>query len=105
MSSAELFFKEVGSLGFLSFLEIIPLWYSLKDLFTFARSMTKLSLTVKTDDFTSGRTNVDLHRRSWVVRGKCINCLTPNSDQHQSSPNNNPSNVKGKDYSTKEKVL
>ena len=38
-------------------------------------------------------------------RGKCIDPQSPNSDQHQSSPNNNPSNVKGKDYSTKEKVL
>ena len=55
--------------------------------------MTKLSLTVKTDDFTSGRMDVELDPQS------------PDSDQHQSSPNNNPSNVKGKDYSTKEKVL
>ena len=38
-------------------------------------------------------------------RGKCINPQSPNSDQHQSSPNNNPSNVKGNDYSTKEEVL
>ena len=64
------------------------------------RSMTKLSLTVKTEDLTSGRTDVDLHRWLWVFQGQ-----SPNSDQHQSSPNNNPSNIKGKGYSTKEKVL
>ena len=36
-------------------------------------------------------------------RGKCIDPQSPDSDQHQSSPNTNPSNVKRKDYSTKEK--
>ena len=38
------FFKEVGSLGFLSFLEIIPLWYSLKDLFTVRKINDKVGL-------------------------------------------------------------
>ena len=41
-------------------------WYGLKDLST----LTKLSLTLKMDDFTSGRRNVDLYRWFGEVQGQ-----------------------------------
>ena len=42
MSSAELFLKEVGSLGFSSFLGITPFLYGLKDLFTLIKISDKV---------------------------------------------------------------
>ena len=50
-----------------SLTELCSFWYGLKDLFTLH---TKLSLTVKTDDVTKGRKDVDPHGR---FRGEWVN--------------------------------
>jgi len=42
-----------------SFTESCSFWYGLKDLFTLRKLADKVSLTVKTDDVTSGRGDVD----------------------------------------------
>ena len=44
-----------------SFIELCSFWYGLKDLFTLHKSVEKLSLTIKTDDVTSGRRDMDPH--------------------------------------------
>ena len=52
-----------------SLTELCSFWYGLKDLFTLHKLAHKLSLTVKTDDVTKGRKDVDPHRRfrgEWV---------------------------------------
>ena len=49
-----------------SLTELCSFWYGLKDLFT----LHKLSLTVKTDDVTKGRKDVDVHRRLQAVQGR-----------------------------------
>ena len=51
--------------------EFCSFWYGLKDLFTLYKlSLTKLSLTVKTDDVTKGRKDVDPHGRLRAVQGR-----------------------------------
>ena len=50
-----------------SLTEFCSFWYGLKDLFTLRR---KLSLTVKTDDVTKGRKDLDLHGRLRAVQGR-----------------------------------
>ena len=54
--------------GFLPFspvslTELCSFWYGLKDLFTLHKLAEKLFLTIKTDDVTSGRREVDPHGR------------------------------------------
>ena len=49
-----------------SLTELCSFWYGLKDLFT----LHKLSLTVKTDDVTKGRKDVDPHGRLRAVQGR-----------------------------------
>ena len=49
-----------------SLTELCSFWYGLKDLFT----LHKLSLTVKTDDVTKGRKDVDPHGRLQAVQGR-----------------------------------
>ena len=49
-----------------SLTELCSFWYGLKDLFT----LHKLSLTVKTDDVTKGRKDVDPHGRLRAVKGR-----------------------------------
>ena len=49
-----------------SLTELCSFWYGLKDLFT----LHKLSLTVKTDDVTKGRKDVDPHGRLRAVQGQ-----------------------------------
>ena len=44
-----------------SLTELCSFWYGLKDLFTLHKSVEKLSLTIKTDDVTSGRRDMDPH--------------------------------------------
>ena len=48
-----------------SLTELCSFWYGLKDLFT----LHKLSLTVKTDDITKGRKDVDPHGQLQAVKG------------------------------------
>ena len=51
--------------------ELSLLWYGLKDLFTLHKSArSKLSLTIKTEDVTSGRRDADLHGRLRVAQGR-----------------------------------
>ena len=45
-----------------SLTELCSFQYGLKDLFTLHKSVEKVSLTIKTDDVTSGRRDVDAHR-------------------------------------------
>ena len=57
--------------GFLPFsqvslTELCSFWYGLKDLFT----LHKLSLTIKTDDVTSGGNDVDPHGQLQVAQGQ-----------------------------------
>ena len=49
--------------------ELCSFWYGLKDLFTLHKSVEKLSLTIKTDDVTSGRRDMDLRGRLQVAQG------------------------------------
>ena len=49
-----------------SLTELCSFWYGLKDLFT----LTKFALTVKTDDVTSSRKDVDPHGLLWVTQGQ-----------------------------------
>ena len=51
-----------------SLTELCSFWDGLKDLFTLHKSAEKLSLTIKTDDVTSGRRDVDVHR--WLQAAK-----------------------------------
>ena len=44
-----------------SLTELCSFWHGLKDLFTLHKSVEKLSLTIKTDDVTSGRRDMDPH--------------------------------------------
>ena len=53
-----------------SLTELCSFWYGLKDLFTLHKLAKKLSLTVKTDDVTKGRKDLDLHGRLRVVQGR-----------------------------------
>ena len=62
-------FMEILLLSLVSLTELCSFWYGLKDLFT----LHKLSLTVKTDDVTKGRKDVDLHGR--VTGGSGANGL------------------------------
>ena len=54
-----------------SLTELCSFWYGLKDLFTLHKlaDKDKLSLTVKTDDVTKGRKDVDPHGRLRAVQG------------------------------------
>ena len=64
------------SLGFLllspvSLTELCSFWYGLKDLFTLHKfKQRKLSLTVKPDDVTKGRKDLDAHGRLRAVQGQ-----------------------------------
>ena len=49
-----------------SLTELCSFWYGLKDLFT----LHKFALTVKTDDVTSSRKDVDPHGPLWVTQGQ-----------------------------------
>ena len=58
--------------GFLPFspvslTELCPFWYGLKNLFTLHKLAEKLALTVKTDDVTRVRKDVDPHGRLQAV--------------------------------------
>ena len=55
-----------------SLTELCSFWYGLKDLFTLHKFSwhTKLSLTIKTDDITSGRRDVDPHGQVWAAHRK-----------------------------------
>ena len=55
-----------------SLTELCSFWYGLKDLFTLHKFSwrTKLSFTIKTDDVTSGRRDVDPHGQLWAAQGK-----------------------------------
>ena len=55
-----------------SLTELCSFWYGLKDLFTLHKlaDKDKLSLTVKTDDVTKGRKDVDPHGRLRAVQGR-----------------------------------
>ena len=57
------------------FVAFFSFWYGLRDLFTLHRyNRTKLSLTIKTDDATRGRKDLDLHVRltgEWVKSDTC----------------------------------
>ena len=55
---------------FYSVTELCSFWYGLKDLFALHKLATKLSLTIKNDDITSCRKDVDLHRQLWVAQGR-----------------------------------
>ena len=59
---------QVKLYGFLPFslTSLTECWHGLKDLST----LTKLSLTLKMDDFTSGRRDVDLYRWFVEVQGQ-----------------------------------
>ena len=60
---------------YMFFVAFFSFWYGLRDLFTLHRyNRTKLSLTIKTDDATRGRKDLDLHvrlRGQWVKSGTC----------------------------------
>ena len=53
-----------------SLTELCSFWYGLKDLFTLHKLAKKVVLTVKTDDVTKGRKDLDPHGRlragEWV---------------------------------------
>ena len=55
-----------------SLTELCSFWYGLKDLFTLHKlaELTKLSLTVKTDEVTKGRKDVDPHGRLRALQGR-----------------------------------
>ena len=55
-----------------SLTELCSFWYGLKDLFTLHQlaDKLKLSLTIKTDDVTSGRRDVDLHGWLQAAQGQ-----------------------------------
>ena len=55
-----------------SLTELCSFWYGLKDLFTLHKFSwhTKLSLTIKTVDITSGRRDVDPHGQLWAAHRK-----------------------------------
>ena len=60
--------------GFLPFspvslTELCSFWYCLKDFFTLHKLAEKLSLTIKTDDVTSSRREVDPHGRLLAAPG------------------------------------
>ena len=52
-----------------SLTELCSFWYGLKDLFTL-HTCAKLSLTVKTDDVTKGRKDLDPHGRLRAFQGR-----------------------------------
>ena len=51
-----------------SLTELCSFWYGLKDLFTLHKLV--LSLTIKTDDVTKGRKDLDPHGRLRAVQGR-----------------------------------
>ena len=51
-----------------SLTELCSFWYGLKDLFTLHKLV--LSLTIKTDDVTNGRKDLDWHGRLQAVQGR-----------------------------------
>ena len=51
-----------------SLTELCSFWYGLKDLFTLHKLV--LSLTIKTDDVTKGRKDLDRHGRLRAVQGR-----------------------------------
>ena len=55
-----------------SLTELCSFWYGLKDLFTLHKLAQKvaLSLTVKTDDVTKGRKDLDPHGQLRAVQGR-----------------------------------
>ena len=54
-----------------SLTELSSFWYGLKDLFTLLiRTKLFLSLTIKTDNFTGGKKDVDLHGRLQTAQGR-----------------------------------
>ena len=53
-----------------SLTELCSFWYGLKDLFTLHKLVEKLSLTVKADDVTKGRKDVDPHGWLRAVQGR-----------------------------------
>ena len=60
---------------YMFFVAFFSFWYGLRDLFTLHKyNRTKLSLTIKTDDATRGRKDLDLHvrlRGEWVKSDTC----------------------------------
>jgi len=51
--------------------ELSSFWYGLKELFTLLiRTKLSLSLTIKTDNFTSGKNDVDPHGRLRTAQGQ-----------------------------------
>ena len=50
--------------------ELCSFWYGLKDLFTLHKLAKKVSSTVKTDDVTKGRKDLDPHGRLRAVQGR-----------------------------------
>ena len=60
---------------YMFFVAFFSFWYGLRDLFPLHRyNRTKLSLTIKTDDATRGRKDLDLHvrlRGEWVKSDTC----------------------------------
>ena len=71
-------FSQVLLTGLCSF------WYGLKDLFTLHKLSTKLSLTIKTDDVTSRRRDVDLPSSYGQLKGEWVK-------QRTSTRNESPS--------------
>ena len=53
-----------------SLTELCSFWYGLKDLFNLHKLAEKLSLTVKTDDVTKVRKDMDPHGRLRAVQGR-----------------------------------
>ena len=53
-----------------SLTELCSFWYGLKDLFTLHKLAKKNVLTVKTDDVTMGRKDLDPHGRLRAVQGR-----------------------------------
>ena len=55
-----------------SLTELWSFWYGLKDLFTLHKSADKVIFNYQTDDVTSGRKDVDPHKRSRRLRGEWV---------------------------------
>ena len=55
-----------------SLTELCSFWYGLKDFFTLHKLAAKLSLTIKTDDVTKGRKDVDPYGLLRAVQGEWV---------------------------------
>ena len=53
-----------------SLTELGAFWYGLKDLFALHMLADKVALTIKTDDVTRGRKNMDLHGGLQAAQGR-----------------------------------